>query len=76
MKHKTLRFGKGLCVVLGNRRAQAAQLVLAPDKSVGSAKNRHSTFDPWLFVVKGYGSSAHPGTGVSPLPGSDDATTR
>jgi hypothetical protein len=30
MKHKTLRFGEGFGVVLGNRRSQAAQMVLAP----------------------------------------------
>jgi mannose-6-phosphate isomerase-like protein (cupin superfamily) len=55
MKHKTLRFGAGFNVVLGNRRAQAAQMVLAPGKSEGNASNRHSGADQWLFVVSGNG---------------------
>ena len=55
MKHKTLRFGKGFNVVLGNRRSQAAQMVLPPGKSEGSATNRHAGADQWLFVVKGNG---------------------
>ena len=55
MKHKILRFGKGFNVVLGNRRSQAAQMVLAPGKSEGSATNRHAGADQWLFVVKGNG---------------------
>ena len=57
MKHKILRFGKGFRVVLGNRRSQAAQMVLTPGKSEGSAKNRHSAADQWLFVVEGKGTA-------------------
>jgi mannose-6-phosphate isomerase-like protein (cupin superfamily) len=55
MKHKMLRFGHGFNVVLGNRRAQAAQMVLAPGDSEGNARNRHSRSDQWLFVVSGSG---------------------
>ena len=40
MKHKTLRFGEGFDVVLGNRHVQAAQMVLPPGKSEGSAANQ------------------------------------
>jgi mannose-6-phosphate isomerase-like protein (cupin superfamily) len=50
-----LRFGQGFNVVLGNRRAQAAQMVLAPGKSEGNAHNRHSRADQWLFVLRGVG---------------------
>ena len=57
MKHKTLRFGKGFSVVLGNTRSQAAQMVLLPGKAEGSATNRHSKADQWLFVVKGKGTA-------------------
>ena len=57
MKHKILRFGKGFRVVLGNRRSQAAQMVLTPGKSEGSAKNRHYAADQWLFVVEGKGTA-------------------
>jgi mannose-6-phosphate isomerase-like protein (cupin superfamily) len=55
MKHKTLRFGEGFNVVLGNRRSQAAQMVLAPGKSEGNSHNRHAGADQWLFVVAGVG---------------------
>ena len=57
MRHKTLRFGKGFNVVLGNRRSQAAQMVLAPGKSEGNAHNRHQGADQWLFVVSGTGTA-------------------
>jgi mannose-6-phosphate isomerase-like protein (cupin superfamily) len=55
MKRKTLRFGKGFNVVLGNKRAQAAQMVLEPGKAEGHAGNRHGGADQWLFVVSGDG---------------------
>jgi len=55
MKHKTLRFGGGFNVVLGNRRSQAAQMVLDPGDSEGSSTNRHAGADQWLFVVAGVG---------------------
>jgi mannose-6-phosphate isomerase-like protein (cupin superfamily) len=55
MKRKTLRFGKGFNVVLGNRRAQAAQMVLSPGDSEGGPRNRHSGADQWLLVVSGTG---------------------
>ena len=55
MKRKTLRFGKGFNVVLGNGRSQAAQMVLEPGKAEGSGANRHAGADQWLFVVSGTG---------------------
>ena len=55
MRHKTLRFGKGFNVVLGNRRSQAAQMVLAPGDAEGNRANRHDGADQWLFVVSGTG---------------------
>ena len=55
MKRKTLRFGKGFNVVLGNRRSQAAQMVLEPGKAEGHAGNRHSGADQWLYVISGTG---------------------
>jgi len=57
MKHKALRFGKGFNVVLGNRRSQAAQMVLTPGKSEGSTQNRHRDSDQWLLVIRGTGSA-------------------
>ena len=55
MHHKTLRFGRGFNVVLGNRRSQAAQMVLEPGDSEGNRENRHDGADQWLFVVAGTG---------------------
>jgi len=55
MKKKTRRFGKGFNVVLGNRRSQAAQMVLPPGDSEGGPKNRHRGADQWLLVVSGSG---------------------
>lgn len=55
MKKKNLRFGRGFRVVLGNRRSQAAEMVLPPGKSEGSGNNRHRGADQWLFVASGTG---------------------
>ncbi|HEX4779331.1 MAG TPA: cupin domain-containing protein [Usitatibacter sp.] len=55
MKRKRLRFGKGFRVAAGNARSQAAEMVLPPGKSEGSAHNRHRGADQWLFVVAGAG---------------------
>ena len=55
MKRKTLRFGKGFNVVLGNDCSQAAQMVIAPGESEGNSENRHAGADQWLFVLSGSG---------------------
>jgi mannose-6-phosphate isomerase-like protein (cupin superfamily) len=55
MRYKTLRFGRGFNVVLGNRNSQAAQMVLEPGDSEGNRENRHDGADQWLFVVSGTG---------------------
>ena len=55
MKRKQLRFGRGFRVALGNRRSQAAEMVLPPGKAEGDARNRHRGADQWLFVLSGTG---------------------
>ena len=55
MKLKTLRFGKGFRVALGNRRTQAAEMVIEPGGTEGGPDNRHRGADQWLFVVAGTG---------------------
>ena len=55
MRYKTLRFGRGFNVVLGNRKSQAAQIVLEPGDAEGNRENRHDGADQWLFVVSGTG---------------------
>ena len=55
MKKLTLRFGKGFKVIAGNRRAQAAQMVIEPGGTEGGPNNRHRGSDQWLLVVAGGG---------------------
>ena len=55
MKRKRLRFGEGFRVAIGNRRSQAAEMVLKPGKAEGDASNRHRGADQWLFVLSGTG---------------------
>jgi mannose-6-phosphate isomerase-like protein (cupin superfamily) len=55
MKRKTLRFGKGFRVIFGNRRCQAAEMVIEPGNAEGGPANRHRGADQWLFVVAGRG---------------------
>ena len=55
MKSKNLRFGRGFNVLIGNRRVQAAQMVIAPGESEGGPTNRHRGSDQWLLVISGSG---------------------
>lgn len=57
MKRARLKFGKGFRVGIGNRRAQAAEMVLAPGGSEGDARNKHRGADQWLFVLSGTGEA-------------------
>ena len=55
MHSKTLRFGKGFRVAFEVRKAQAAEMVIAPGDSEGGPDNRHRGADQWLFVLSGSG---------------------
>ena len=55
MQHAHLRFGKGFRVSVGNKRAQAAEMVIPPGDCEGGPDNRHRGADQWLFVVAGRG---------------------
>jgi mannose-6-phosphate isomerase-like protein (cupin superfamily) len=55
MKRKQLRFGRGFRIALGNRRGQAAEMVLEPGKAEGDRRNRHRGADQWLYVISGSG---------------------
>jgi mannose-6-phosphate isomerase-like protein (cupin superfamily) len=63
MKQATLKFWKGFRVAIGNRRSQAAAMVIAPGDAEGDAHNRHRGADQWLFVLSG--------TGVAKINGRD-----
>ncbi|MFI5249183.1 MAG: cupin domain-containing protein [Gemmatimonadales bacterium] len=55
MPRKQLRFGKGFAVVLGNRRAQAATMVIPRGGHAGGPDNRHRGADQWVYVCSGSG---------------------
>jgi mannose-6-phosphate isomerase-like protein (cupin superfamily) len=57
MKRKQLRFGRGFRVAIGNRRSQAAEMVIPPGESEGGPRNRHRGADQWLYVVSGTGTA-------------------
>ena len=57
MQRKHLKMGKGFRVALGNRRSQAAEMVLPHGDAEGGPKNRHHGADQWLFVVAGTGTA-------------------
>jgi mannose-6-phosphate isomerase-like protein (cupin superfamily) len=70
MKRKHLRFGEGFRVAIGNKRSQAAEMVLAPGDSEGGPDNRHRGADQWLYVVSGSGRAVVNGKGYSLRAGS------
>jgi mannose-6-phosphate isomerase-like protein (cupin superfamily) len=55
MPRKQLRFGRGFSVALGNRRAQAATMMLEPGDTEGGPDNAHRGSDQWLYVLSGRG---------------------
>jgi mannose-6-phosphate isomerase-like protein (cupin superfamily) len=55
MKRKQLRWKEGFRVAFSNKRAQAAEMVLAGGDAEGDARNRHRYSDQWLYVVAGSG---------------------
>jgi mannose-6-phosphate isomerase-like protein (cupin superfamily) len=57
MKRKQLNFPKGFSVAIDDKRAQAAQMTIAPGGKEGGPNNRHRGADQWLFVVAGRGEA-------------------
>lgn len=55
MQRKHLSLREGFRVAFGNRRAQAAEMVIAPGEAEGDPRNRHRGADQWLFVIAGTG---------------------
>ena len=70
MKLRRLKFKKGFRVVPGNRRAQAAEMVIPPGESEGDERNRHRGADQWLFVVAGRGDALVKNRRYELVPGS------
>jgi mannose-6-phosphate isomerase-like protein (cupin superfamily) len=69
MPKTKLRFVKGFSVKIGNKRAQAATMVLAPGESEGGPDNRHRGSDQWLYVVSGTGRAVIGGRSHELAPG-------
>ena len=57
MRSKRLTFKEGFRVAFEVRRAQAAEMVIAPGDGEGGPDNRHRGADQWLFVVEGRGQA-------------------
>ena len=57
MKLRRLRFKKGFRVLRGNRRSQAAEMVIPPGEAEGDPRNRHRGADQWLVVISGTGAA-------------------
>ena len=57
MRRKTLKFGRGFHLAIGNDRSQAAEMTLGPGDTEGGPDNRHRGSDQWLFVAEGSGSA-------------------
>ena len=55
MKKAKLRLTNEFAVVLGNRKSQAAEMVLRRGDREGDSHNRHRSADQWLYVVSGTG---------------------
>ena len=53
MKLKRLKFSEGFRVMMGNRKSQAAEMVIPPGDAEGDPSNRHRGADQWLFVLSG-----------------------
>lgn len=69
MKLRNLSFRKGFRVHRGNRRSQAAEMVIAPGEAEGGPGNRHRGADQWLFVLEGRGCATVAGRRRSLAPG-------
>ena len=64
MLHTTARLESDFAVILQNKFAQAAEMVLGVGESTGGPDNVHENSDQWLFVVEGEGSAIVAGEDV------------
>ena len=69
MKIERLHFKKSFRVIRGNRRAQAAEMVITPGDAEGDPRNRHRGADQWLYVVAGRGDALVKSRRYKLLPG-------
>jgi mannose-6-phosphate isomerase-like protein (cupin superfamily) len=57
MKQAKPRLASEFKVLIGNRRSQAAEMVLRAGDKEGDPRNRHRGADQWLYVVSGKGTA-------------------
>jgi mannose-6-phosphate isomerase-like protein (cupin superfamily) len=69
MRRRQLRFARGFRIALGNRRSQAAEMVIPPGEAEGGPRNRHRGADQWLYVVSGTGTARVAGRRMPLRPG-------
>jgi mannose-6-phosphate isomerase-like protein (cupin superfamily) len=55
MQRRKLNLREGFRVIPGNRRSQAAEMMIAPGEGEGGPDNRHRGADQWLYVISGSG---------------------
>ncbi|MGQ0651888.1 MAG: cupin domain-containing protein [Betaproteobacteria bacterium] len=55
MRRHKLSLREGFRVIGGNRRSQAAEMMIAPGEGEGGPGNRHRGADQWLHVLSGRG---------------------
>ena len=60
MKKKTLRFGKGFRIALGNRRSEAAEMVIAPVSAEAAEHTRHKPTQSGSAPAAGAAAGASP----------------
>ncbi|HKO88101.1 MAG TPA: cupin domain-containing protein [Burkholderiales bacterium] len=57
MQLKELQFASDFEVVAGNKKSEAAVMVIKPGDAEGGPGNRHRGADQWLYVVQGEGEA-------------------
>jgi mannose-6-phosphate isomerase-like protein (cupin superfamily) len=57
MRRRKLNLREGFRVIPGNRRSQAAEMMIAPGDAEGGPDNRHRGADQWLYVLSGKGTA-------------------
>ena len=57
MKRRKVDLREGFRVIPGNRRSQAAEMMIAPGDGEGGPDNRHRGADQWVYVISGNGTA-------------------
>lgn len=70
MEKTAVVYGRGFEVLLGNERAQAAQMVIEQGGVEGGPGSHHEKSDQWLFVISGEGVAVVNGKEIKLKPGS------